>query len=124
MMRTLGFAIVGLALLAACSSSTSPYGGGGGGGGGGGHTTTVAVKNDYFSPTPDTVPAGSVTFSWATPSNGHNVTWDTGPGTLPAASSTMSSGTYLVTLAAGTYTFHCSIHGTPTTGMHGTIVVQ
>jgi plastocyanin len=124
MLPVMRFAIVGLVLLAACSSSTSPYGGGGGGGGGGGHTTTIAVQNDHFSPTPDTVSAGSVTFSWATPSDGHNVTWDTGPGTLPANSATMTSGTYLATLVAGTYTFHCSIHGTSTSGMRGTIVVQ
>jgi len=110
----------GLILLAACGSSTSP--GGGGGGGGGGHSTTITVGNDFFDPTPDTVPAGAVTFTWATPSNGHNVTWDTGPGTLPTNSATMSSGTYSPTLQAGTYTYHCSIHVAQ--GMRGTIVVQ
>ena len=26
--------------------------------------------------------------------------------------------------AAGTYAFHCSLHGTPGAGMHGTVVVQ
>lgn len=114
--------VAGLFVLA-CGSSTSPYSAGGGGGTGG-HSTTITVGNNFFSPTPDTVAAGSVTFSWSTPSNGHNVTWDTGPGTLPANSTTMTSGTYLATLQAGTYTYHCTIHGTATSGMRGTIVVQ
>ncbi|HYL22645.1 MAG TPA: plastocyanin/azurin family copper-binding protein [Gemmatimonadales bacterium] len=117
-LRLAGLA-AGLMVLVACGSSTSP---GGGGGGGGGHSTTITVENDFFSPTPDTVPAGQVTFTWSTPSNGHNVTWDTGPGTLPTNSATMASGTYSPTLQAGTYTYHCSIHVAQ--GMRGTIVVQ
>jgi plastocyanin len=114
--------------LVGCGSSTSPYGGGGGGGsgsgGGGGSATAITIGNDFFNPTPVTVPAGSVTFRWATPSNGHTLTWDSGPGTLPANTGTMTSGTRTVTLQPGTYQYHCSIHGGPGTGMHGTIVVQ
>lgn len=117
-----------LIVIAVCAtaigcSSNSLYGGGNGSGQGG-HSTTISVNNDFFSPTPDTVPAGVVTFSWATPSNGHSVIWDSGPGTLPANTSVMTSGTYSPTLAQGTYQFHCSVHGAPGTGMHGTIVVQ
>src|SRR5205814_7106384 len=67
----------GMAFVAACKSSTSPSGGG--------HSTTISVADFSFSPTPDTVPAGQVTFNWA--SGTHNVTWDTGPGTLPPNSS-------------------------------------
>jgi plastocyanin len=126
---------MGLALLTACGSSTSPSSGGGGGGGGGyggggggaggGHTTTITVGNNVFTPTPDTVAAGQVTFTWSTPSNGHTVTWDSGPGTtLPAGSGQKSSGTYAATLQAGTYQYHCENHGSPGSGMHGTIVVQ
>lgn len=108
--------------LASCNSPT--YGGGGGGGGGGGHTTTIMVDNNFFSPTPDTIPAGQVTFTWATPSNGHTLVWDSGPGTLPANVDTKTSGSVMATLVAGTYEYHCSIHGGPGTGMHGRIVVQ
>lgn len=86
----------------------------------GGHSTTITVGNDFFSPTPDTIPAGVVTFEWNTPSNGHNVTWSSGPGTLPAGSATKTSGTYDATLQQGTYNYHCTIHG----GMTGRIVVQ
>src|SRR5229473_1850709 len=89
--------------------------------GGGGHTTTITVGNNVFPPTPDTVAAGQVTFRWSTPSNGHTVTWDSGPGTLPVASGLKSSGTYAATVQAGTYQYHCEIHGGPGSGMHGTI---
>jgi plastocyanin len=65
-----------------------------------------------------------VTFTWSTPSNGHSVIWDSGPGTLPTNTSVMSSGSYSPVLVAGTYQYHCSVHGGPGTGMHGTIVVQ
>lgn len=104
---------VGFGVITACSDSTSS-------GGGGGHTASLTVGNNLFSPTPDTVPAGVVTFTWSTPSNGHNVTWSTGPGTLPVNSTTKTTGTYQATLQNGTYTYHCTIHS----GMNGTIVVQ
>ncbi|HET9707034.1 MAG TPA: hypothetical protein VFP39_01890 [Gemmatimonadales bacterium] len=112
------------AILFGCSNSPTYGGGGGGGGITGGHTTSIAVKNDFFSPTPDTVSAGTVTFTWATPSVGHSVIWDSGPGTLPTNTAVMTSGTYSPTLVQGTYQYHCSIHGSPGAGMHGTIVVQ
>lgn len=110
--RTTVVALALVAFVAACSDST--------GSSSGGHTTALTVSNNVFSPTPDTVSAGQVTFSWVNASNSHNVTWLTGPGALPANSSTMTSGTYNATLAAGTYTYHCTIHA----GMGGTIVVQ
>lgn len=106
-------ALVAVAVVAGCSSNSM-------GSDSGGHTTALTVSNDIFNPSPDTVPAGQVTFSWVNASNSHNVTWLTGPGTLPASSSTMTSGTYNATLVQGTYTYHCTIHA----NMNGTIVVQ
>jgi len=120
-------AITSAAIAAACSSNSStgygssppppppppPAGG---------HSTNISVGNNFFSPTPDTVSAGQVTFTWATPSNGHNVTWVTGPGTLPANSATQTSGTYQATLQAGDYTYHCTIHAA--FGMSGVIHVK
>ena len=116
----------GLVLLTACGSSTAPSypPNSGGGQGQGGSQQTIAVSNNFFTPTPDTASAGQLTFSWSVPSNGHNVTWDSGPGTLPANSATLTSGTYVATLQVGTYAYHCTIHGAPGTGMHGTIVVH
>jgi plastocyanin len=99
------------ALIAACSDSTSA-------GGTGGRSTTITVGNNFFTPSPDTMAAGQVTFTWA--GSGHNVTWLTGP-SAPANSSTLSSpNTYQAPLVAGTYTYHCTVHA----GMNGTIVVQ
>jgi plastocyanin len=101
--------VLGAVAVASCSSDPS--------GPSGGRSTTITVNNNFFNPTPDTVAAGTVTFSWS--SGPHNVTWDTGP-TTPANSGNKSSGTHPVTVQTGTYTYHCSLHS----GMNGTIVVQ
>ena len=112
-MRFARLAVLVLAVaLVACSDST--------GSSSGGHGNAITVSNNSFNPTPDTATAGVVTFTWSNASNGHNVTWSSGPGTLPANSATMTTGTYQPTLAQGTYTYHCTIHA----GMNGTIVVQ
>lgn len=86
-----------------------------------GHSTTITVSNNQFDPTPDTVPAGTVTFHWAANAITHNVTWLTGPGTLPTGSGDKAAGAadYLPTVQAGTYTYHCTHHS----GMDGTLVV-
>ena len=124
MRRTILSALLATFALGCGGGYGGPTGSVGGGGGGGGHATTISVRNDFFSPTPDTVAAGAVTFTWATPSNGHTLTWDSGPGPLPANTGTLFSGTRTVTLQAGTYQYHCSNHGGPGSGMHGTIVVN
>src|SRR2546426_12553260 len=86
--NTLALGAAGVVLLTACGGSTSPYGGGGGGG----HSPNLTVRNYSFSPTPDTVTAGTaVTFTWAVGSVDHNVTSDTGP-TSPPNSATMAAG--------------------------------
>jgi len=115
-MRLGGLAVavaIGVAAVAACGDST--------GSSSGGHGNNISVSNNVFNPTPDTATAAdTVVFTWVNASNPHNVTWLTGPGTLPTNSSTMTTGTYKAKLAAGTYTFHCTIHS----GMNGTIVAQ
>ena len=122
MYRTYWTGVFVIASLAGCNSYTSPNDGGGGGGGG--SNTTITVGNDFFSPTPNTISAGTVTFTWATPSNGHTITWDSGPGTLPTNTGTVTSGNRQFILQAGVYEYHCSIHGSAGAGMHGRIVVQ
>jgi plastocyanin len=117
-MRVPGLMLIVAAVVTACGDN---YGTNSYGGGTGGHSTTITVSNNRFNPTPDTVSAGQVTFSWSNASNGHNVMWDSGP-SMPANSATMTAGTHLVTLQAGTYAYHCSIH--VALGMRGTIVVQ
>jgi len=89
----------------------------------GGHSTTIDVANNSFSPTPDTIPAGTITFHWAANAVTHNVTWQTGP-TSPTGSGNQAGGAadYSTTVQAGTYTYHCTIHAA--LGMSGTLVVQ
>ena len=119
--------ITAIAVVAACSGNSTGYGGNpppppppppppGG------HSTTINVGASgalAFSPTPDTISAGTITFHWASTTT-HNVTWQTGPGTLPANAGNHASGDadYQATLVAGDYTYHCTIHSGMTGAIH------
>lgn len=85
----------------------------------GGHSTTVSVRNNSFSPTPDTMPAGTVTFQWAANAITHNVTWDSGPSAPANSGDKAANESYQASLVAGTYAYHCTHHA----GMTGQIVV-
>ena len=114
------------------------------GGGGGGSTaptstnnnnpvtptgpSNVSVENNLFTPSTVTVPVGTkVTWTWNSCSDNtygtgtcvsHNIVWDA-DGT---SSGLQSQGTYDRTFtAAGTYTYHCAVHGA---AMAGTVKVQ
>ena len=99
------------AALAACSDSSGP-----------GTEADISVADNAFSPSALTVDVGAtVTWEW-TGGSPHNVTW-VGPG-APAASATQTTGTYERTFdAAGSYDYYCTIHGTATSGMRGTVTV-
>jgi len=119
------FAIAVVSAAAACSGNSTGYGGNppppppppppGG------HLTTITIANNSFSPTPDTISAGNITFHWNSGVVIHNVTWLTGPSS-PAGSGDGSSGTadYVTALVAGDYTYHCTHH----VGMNGAIHVN
>jgi plastocyanin len=97
-----------------------------------GNTTPLAgeisVTNNAFSPTTKTVAVGAaVNWAWNTCSGGdgysgqvcvaHGVNFDDG-----INSATQDQGTFSRTFtAAGTYNYHCAVHGT---SMAGTITVQ
>jgi plastocyanin len=114
-----------------------------GGGGGGGSSVTspppggnnnpppssnnVTVSNNAYSPASRSVAVGStVQWSWNTCTGdvytgqtctSHSVSFDDG-----LSSPTQDQGTYSRTFnAAGTYNYHCAIHGA---AMAGTITVQ
>ena len=108
-------AIAAILGIAGCKSSTSPSTGG--------RSLNIGVENNFYSLTPDTIASGAtITWTWGASSNGHTVNWDSGPGTLPANSATMTSGTYTATLTTpGTYHYHCLVHGA---AMSGVVVVQ
>jgi plastocyanin len=87
----------------------------------------ISVTNNAFSPTAKTVSVGAaVDWAWntCTPTPGygetcvsHNIVFDDG-----VSSGLQDQGTYRRTFAAaGTYPYHCAIHGT---AMSGTITVN
>ncbi len=82
------------------------------------------VNGPRFEPSTLTVPAGTtVSFVWV--SSTHDVTSDGPPSFASSGAPNGPPRTYQVTFnTAGTYAFHCSVHGAPGTGMHGTITVQ
>jgi plastocyanin len=79
-------------------------------------SSTVTVDNNFFSPASKAVATGAtVTWQWATGAATHNVTFDDG-----IHSDDQSSGTFTRTFtAAGTFPYHCTIHG-----MQGTVTVS
>ncbi|MBI2404446.1 MAG: hypothetical protein HYV20_17245 [Gemmatimonadetes bacterium] len=103
-------AAVAFAVLS-CGDSTAP------------NEETVQVKDDFFNPISASIQAGgTVTWQWGG-SNQHNVTWVTQSGT--SNSPTQVTGTYTRNFSgAGTYDYYCTIHGTPTSGMRGSVAVQ
>ena len=88
--------------------------------------TQICLRGTAFSPTQATVAVGTtVTFK-----NADGVTHTTTSSSVPAGGPTWNTSlaagaTSTVQLTvAGTYDYYCTIHGTPTTGMHARIVVQ
>ncbi len=82
----------------------------------------VAVDDNVFDPQSFEVEVGgTVTWGWQG-SNPHDVTWDEAD--LPN-SDTQSEGSHEVTAPSepGEYGYHCTVHGSPGAGMHGTLVV-
>lgn len=105
-----------------CSSSdgTSPTGSCNPGG------TTICAVNTAFSPATLTVQAGAtITFHNADGFE-HTTTSSSVPTGATTWDRTLSGGgeTTMTLNTPGTYQYYCRIHGTPTTGMRGTIVVQ
>ena len=133
--RLLVAALAAAAALSACGGgSDSTYGNGPttnpgttnpGGTTGGVSTNAVVIADQTFNPGVVSVPVGTtVTWEWKACSDdgyggysscvSHNVTFDDGSN---IASSTQSTGTFSRTFnAAGTFKYHCTIHGTAMSG--------
>ena len=94
--------------------------GGQGPGGGGGEDDQVSVRNNSFSPaTLEVEDGGTVFWVWASGGTVHNVTFDD-----DVTSGNLGEGTFQRTFSEpGTYPYHCTIHGSATAGMRGTVTV-
>lgn len=80
-------------------------------------SNAISVGDDYYSPAATTVAIGTtVTWTWGG-SQMHSVTFDDGTGSATQATGTFARGFS----AAGTYAYHCKVHGT---AMSGSITVQ
>jgi hypothetical protein len=84
-------------------------------------TVTITGGGTAFSPATVTVQAGQpVCWTWQT-STPHNVRADSG---AFGSGDPVTDGTFQVTYdGAGTYGYHCQVHGSPTGGMRGTVIV-
>lgn len=115
----IGLSVAIAAGLAACSSSTAPSGNSGGGGASSNTITASSTTtgggaygaggNYFFSPTPDTVAAGtSVTYVFGGVT--HNVHFSAvanAPDSIPATANAAVARTFPT---AGTYNYECTIH--------------
>ena len=82
-------------------------------------TKTVTVSGFSFSPATIGGPAGT-TIKWENGS-GHNVVSNTGM--FSSGSPATSSWPYSRTFSAGTFGYYCGVHGSPGSGMSGTVRV-
>lgn len=123
-------------LVLACSAAILGCGGGGSSSGGvtgppppptTASTTSLKVQNDHYTPSNDSVAVGAtLTWTWDTCTGDgyggsvcspHSVMFDDGP-----ASVIQETGSFTRTFAtAGTYAYHCAVHGT---AMSGKITVK
>jgi plastocyanin len=81
----------------------------------------IILNSSSFDPSTFNATAGqTVTWAWAATPLTHNIVFEDGaPG-----SGNKSSGTFERTFAtAGSYPYHCSIHGAPGVGMNGVVNV-
>jgi plastocyanin len=86
-------------------------------------TTSLSVRDNVFQP-PDIVVSAGATVTWTWQGSLiHNVTWVAS--SLPE-SPDQATGTCGATMpsSAGTHVYYCTFHGTPTSGMRGTVRVE
>ncbi len=114
-------AFVGFAAVALVGCSNNPYGSGGSCNPG---ASQVCMISSTFSPVNKSVPVGT-TVQWINGdgSTTHTVTSD--PSSSESFNQSVVGGGMFTHQfnTAGTYNYHCTIHGSVGMGMHGTITV-
>lgn len=131
--RVLGSSVLMVVTACGGGGSSGPGNGGGGGGGGGGTcpANTICMNAGAFTPTSRTV-AVNTAVTWTNDSGvEHNVVFTTPSAALGVSGG--ASGNFIAPspstnrrqfAATGTQAFHCTIHGTATSGMRGSVIVQ
>lgn len=93
----------------------------------------VTVANDFFdsqrnttlNPAVDTVAVGgTVTWTWGAGAVNHNVTSTGSPGFTSSATQSAPASHQFIFSTAGTYSYYCTVHGNPASGMRGRVVVR
>lgn len=112
-MRSWAAVLVGVAAMACKGDPAGPA------------SNEIVIENSVFSPTTKTVGMGAVVTWTNQDAVQHNIISTTVPsGAASFNGSAAGSGSFQATVnSAGTYQYYCSIHGTPTTGMRGSISV-
>jgi plastocyanin len=102
------------------ATATAPPGGGPG-------SVEIQLRSDgsnRFEPSNVTIPVGT-TVTWTWVGGFHNVTSTGSPAFTSSGDPTSAPHSFSQTFSSpGTYAYFCVVHGTPTAGMRGTIVVQ
>ena len=114
----------GVLLIVACGGGGTDPGGGGGGGGGGTlvHAARVTAGSALvFTPTPQTIPPGDTIFFTFSSAVQHSVIFDAIAGAPADVPITTNATVKVRFLTAGTYDYHCGVHGP---SMSGQIKVQ
>jgi plastocyanin len=87
-------------------------------------TTSVQVRDSFFSPAANIVsPGAEVTWTWTNAALPHTLTWVDG-GRENASTRQFGSFTLSMPSEAGEYRYYCSVHGSPTSGMRGRVIVE
>jgi len=86
----------------------------------------LSVRNGTVNPAVDTVLAGgTVTWTWSpTANNPHSVTSTGSPSFQGQATATLPPPFTVTFSGTGTYSYYCTVHGFPASGMRGRIVVK
>ncbi len=115
-------ALIGLAALFAISCSGSLYGNGNGNGSKPGTGNSDGIYDYYFEFSPLTITAGT-TVTWT--NHGMMTHTVTSASALFDSGDLVAGATFTHTFATpGTYTYYCKYHGTATSGMMGTVIVN
>lgn len=85
---------------------------------------SVLMENLTYNPNNLTVPVGT-TVTWINDDvYTHAVVQSSGPDSAFADTVVVGGKFQHTFTVAGTYAYYCTYHGTPTTGMHGAVLVQ